>query len=86
MFNNDGGSDNNDIYGCLLNIFGIFIGLQNLVENRQQSEANNIERHNQEQEKHILSDLHSQFDKQNKLLYYQNELLEQILEIVKRRK
>ena len=82
MFNNGNGSDG-DMYGYLLNIFGIFIGLQNLIENREQSEANNIEKHNQEQEKHILSDIHYQFNKQNELLYYQNKLLNQILDILK---
>lgn len=76
-------SGDNDFSGFLLNIFSLMVGLQNLEENRQQSAANDIEKHNQEQEKHILSDLHEQFDKQNELLLYQNNLLEEILNILK---
>lgn len=80
---NNNSSDNDDFSGFLLNIFSLAIGLQNLEENRQQSAANDIEKHNQEQEKHILNDLHEQFDKQNELLLYQNNLLEEILNILK---
>lgn len=80
---NNNSSGNDDFSGFLLNIFSLAIGIQNLEENRQQSAANNIEKHNQEQEKHILNDLHEQFDKQNELLLYQNNLLEEILNILK---
>lgn len=80
---NNNSSGNDDFSGFLLNIFSLMIGLQNLEENRQQSAANDIEKHNQEQEKHILNDLHEQFDKQNELLLYQNNLLEEILNILK---
>ena len=76
MNNNSGEFD-------FLNLLGIILGYSNLIENRQQSAHNDIEKHNQEQEKHILDDLHKQFEKQNQLLYYQNNLLQEILKILK---
>jgi hypothetical protein len=80
MFNGNGGDGEVD----LLSIIGIILGYSNLIENRQQSAHNDIEKHNQEQEKHILDDLHQQFEKQNELLYYQNTLLHEILNILKK--
>ena len=79
MFNGNGGDGEVD----LLSIIGIILGYSNLIENRQQSAHNDIEKHNQEQEKHILDDLHREFEKQNKLLRYQNRLLHQILDVLK---
>lgn len=62
--------------GDLLNLIGIILGYTNLMENRKQSEDNNVAKHNQQQAKQILDDLHEQFDKQNKML-------EEILSILK---
>lgn len=76
---NNGG----DGYFDLLSLIGVMLGYSNLMENRQQSAHNDIEKHNQAQEKHILDDIHKQFDRQNELLYYQNDLLNQILKILK---
>ena len=75
--------NNNDMFGNLLNIVSIMLGYENLMENRQQSADNNVAKHNSEQTKKLLDDLHLQFDNQNKILKYQNTLLEQILEILK---
>lgn len=79
MFNGNGGDGEVD----LLSVIGIILGYSNLIENRQQSAHNDIEKHNQEQEKHILDDLHEHFERQNELLYYQNTLLHEILNILK---
>lgn len=75
--------NNNDVFGNLLNIVSIMLGYENLMENRQQSADNNVAKHNSEQTKKLLDDLHLQFDNQNKILKYQNTLLELILEILK---
>ena len=75
--------NNNDMFGNLLNVVSIMLGYENLMENRQQSADNNVAKHNSEQTKKLLDDLHLQFDNQNKILKYQNTLLEQILEILK---
>lgn len=77
--NNNG----NDMLGNLLDLISIVIGYQNLIENREQSEANDVQKANQEQEKHILNDLHAKFDEQNKILAYQNALLKEILDLLK---
>ena len=77
---NDGSNDN---FGILLDIISILLGYENLMENRQQSAENNINKSNQEQAKQILDDLHGQFNKQNSMLEYQNHLLKQILKILK---
>lgn len=68
--------NNNNWNGNLLNVLSILLGYENLMENRQQSADNDIERHNQKQAKQILDDLHEQFA-------YQNRLLEEILNILK---
>ena len=78
MFNGNGGGELD-----ALSLIGVVLGYSNLIENRQQSAHNDIEKHNQEQEKHILDDLHREFEKQNKLLRYQNRLLHQILDVLK---
>lgn len=69
-------NDNNNWNGNLLNVISILLGYENLMENRQQSADNDIERNNQKQAKQILDDLHEQFA-------YQNRLLEEILKILK---
>lgn len=80
MNNNNNGNDN---LGNLLDVISIMLGYENLIENRQQSAYNDVQKANQIQEKHILDDLHTQFDEQNKMLSYQNKLLEEILNILK---
>ena len=76
-------NNNSDMFGNMLDVLSILLGYENLIENRQQSANNNIAKHNNEQTEKLLDDLHSQFDNQNKILKYQNTLLEQILEILK---
>ena len=75
--------NDNSSLGDLLDLIGILIGYENLIENRQQSKDNDINKSNQAQAKQILDDLHEQFNKQNNMLEYQNHLLEQILKILK---
>lgn len=67
----------------LLNIISIMLGYQNLVENRQQSAHNDVEKHNQKQANMILDDLHAMFEDQNKTLEKQNHLLQEILNRLK---
>lgn len=73
----------NDNFGDMLNLFSILLGYENLMENRQQSAENDVAKHNREQAKVILDDLHQQFHRQNRLLYHQNRLLHEILSILK---
>lgn len=81
MYGNNGNNDDN--IGNLLDLISIWLGYENLIENRQQSADNDVAKRNKEQSDQLLADLHKQFDKQNETLKYQNFLLEQILKILK---
>ena len=83
FFDSANNNNNSDIPGNLLDLISVLVGLENLMENRQQSAENDVNSANQRQAKEILDDLHKQFDKQNAMLEYQNHLLEQILFILK---
>ena len=83
IFFDSANNNNSDMTGNLLDLISILVGLENLMENRQQSAENDVNSANQRQAKEILDDLHEQFDKQNAMLKYQNHLLEQILFILK---
>ena len=77
---------NNDNFGNLLDLFSIILGYENLMENRQQTASNDVEKHKQKQTRIILNDFHEQFNLQNSMLKYQNSLLEKILKILKENK
>lgn len=83
FFDSANNNNNSDMTGNLLDLISVLVGLENLMENRQQSAENDVNSANQRQAKEILDDLHKQFDKQNAMLEYQNHLLEQILVILK---
>ena len=61
----------------LLNLYSIWLGLENLYENRQQSEQNDVNAANEREAKYILEQLGKKFDEQNKKL-------DRILEILER--
>ena len=61
----------------LVNALALLIGIQNLHENRQQSEHNDVQVANEKQAEQLLADLHAHFERQDKMLL-------EILSIVKR--
>lgn len=83
IFFDSANNNNSDMAGNLLNLISVLVGLENLMENRQQSAENDVNSANQRQAKEILDDLHKQFDKQNTMLEYQNHLLEEIILLLK---
>ena len=83
IFFDSANNNNSDMTGNLLDLISILVGLENLMENRQQSAENDVNSANKRQAKEILDDLHEQFDKQNAMLEYQNHLLEQIIILLK---
>ena len=83
FFDSANNNNNSDMTGNLLDLISILVGLENLMENRQQSAENDVNSANQRQAKEILDDLHKQFDKQNAMLEYQNHLLEEIILLLK---
>ena len=83
IFFDSANNNNSDMAGNLLDLISVLVGLENLMENRQQSAENDVNSANQRQAKEILDDLHKQFDKQNAMLEYQNHLLEEIILLLK---
>lgn len=83
FFDSANNNNNSDMAGNLLDLISVLVGLENLMENRQQSAENDVNSANQRQAKEILDDLHKQFDKQNAMLEYQNHLLEKIILLLK---
>ena len=83
FFDSANNNNNSDMAGNLLDLISVLVGLENLMENRQQSAENDVNSANQRQAKEILDDLHKQFDKQNEMLEYQNHLLEEIILLLK---
>lgn len=59
----------------LLNIYSVYLALENLYENRQQSEQNDVNAANDRQAKYLLEELNKKFDEQNKML---KEILERL--------
>ena len=64
-------NNSNDI----LNAISILLGLQNLQENRKQSEHNDVEIANNKQAEHLLREINKRFDEQNQVLAAILELL-----------
>lgn len=69
-------NQNNNNFMNAVDIAALIIGLQNLFENRQQSDYNDIHAANDEQAKILLDELGKKFDEQN-------EMLKEILEILR---
>lgn len=60
----------------ILSILSFYVGYENLIENRQQSAANDVSAANGKQAQVLLAALGEQFERQN-------EMLREILEAVK---
>ena len=61
----------------VLSILSFYVGYENLIENRQQSVANDVSSANNKQAQALLAALGEQFEKQN-------EMLREILEAVRK--
>lgn len=73
--------NNQDFWNALnlLNIYSIILAEQNLIENREQSAANDVHAANDEQAKFLLDELSKRFDRLQKTM-------DDILEILKTEK
>ena len=60
LFDSANNNNNSDMAGNLLDLISVLVGLENLMENRQQSAENDVNFANQRQAKEILDDLHKQ--------------------------
>lgn len=61
----------------ILSILSFYVGYENLIENRQQSAANDVSAANDKQAQVLLAALEGKFEKQN-------EMLREILEAVRK--
>lgn len=52
----------------LLQLFGVLLGIENLMENRQQTADNDVQKANDKQANYLISELSKKFDEQNKML------------------
>lgn len=59
----------------VISVLSFFLGYENLIENRQQSAANDVSAANDKQAQYLLQELGRKFDEQN-------EMLKQILEVL----
>ena len=70
---------NNNFFD-ILNLASLIVGIQNLQENREQSDHNNIQAENQRQAEYLLAEISRQFQEQNKMLKEILDALNKMLE------
>ena len=73
----------NENFLDMLNAISIIIGMQNLKENREQSEHNDVQSANAEQAKYLLAEISKQFEEQNETLIEIKNTLQEILQHLK---
>lgn len=66
----------------LVNILSLYVGLENMQENRFQSAQNDVQSANDRQAKYLLQEVNRRFDEQNRILAEQNKMLEKLLEVM----
>ena len=72
---------NNELIN-LINILSFVVGLQNMQENRIQSDQNDVQSANDRQAEYLLNEINRRFDEQNKILEEQNVMLSKLLELL----
>ena len=75
----------NDQNNTLIDIIALFIGLQNLFENRIQTAQNDVNAANDAQAEYLLSEINRRFDEQNEILAEQNRKLDRLIEVMERK-
>ena len=71
-------NNNNQNYSDLLNALSLILALENLSENRQQSQYNDVHKANDEQAKLLLKEINEKFEEQNIILREHTALLTEI--------
>lgn len=78
-------NDQNNTFGNWIDIIALFIGLQNLYENRWQTAQNDVNAANDAQAEYLLSEINRRFDEQNEILAEQNRKLDRLIEVMERK-
>lgn len=81
MFRNQQNEDN---FFNAINVVSLIFAYENLLENRQQSAYNDVHAANDEQAQFLLLEIDKRFKEQNAILEKQNEMLENLLEMLKK--
>lgn len=71
-------TSNSPNYSDLLNALSLILAVENLSENRQQSQYNDVHKANDEQAKLLLKEINDRFEKQNIILREDTALLTEI--------
>ena len=71
-------TSNRPNYSDLLNALSLILAVENLSENRQQSQYNDVHKANDEQAKLLLKEINDRFEKQNIILREDTALLTEI--------
>lgn len=72
-------NQNGNLFGLdILSLVSLFLGYQNLIENREQSAHNDVSAANDKQAAYLLSEFSRQIDEQNQKLDEILQLLKQI--------
>ena len=61
-------NNNNQNYSDLLNVLSLILALENLNENRQQSQYNDVHKANDEQAELLLEKINKRFAEQNEMI------------------
>lgn len=77
-------NNNNQNYSDLLNVLSLILAVENLNENRQQSQYNDVHKANDEQAELLLEKINERFAEQNDMLREHTALLTEILEILRK--
>ena len=86
-------NNNNQNYSDLLNVLSLILALENLSENRQQSQYNDVHKANDEQAELLLEKINKRFAEQNEniakiLAIQQNhtDMLREIYQLLRNKK
>lgn len=71
-------TSNNQNYSDLLNALSLILALENLSENRQQSQYNDVHKANDKQAELLLKEINEKFEEQNIILREHTALLTEI--------
>jgi hypothetical protein len=69
--------NNNQNFSDLLNALSLVLAMENLSENRQQSQYNDVHTANDKQAEYLLNEINNKFNQQNEILFY---ILKQVRE------
>ena len=70
----------NDETGDFINLMSLLIGLQNLEENREQSQYNDVQYANSRQAEYLLDEINKRFEEQNEMIKKLIDMVEELKE------